>query len=153
MARHYRAHHRVLFNRERISPYCFVQAFTGLLRSFIGSHSRDAPVGTRSGRRQFLWEISASPCNGCHAGASWCVNWFTRPLALVRSLAHSPYSRPIKIRRLEFIRFTLCAMTRASSWRIVCKFRGINSTTRRLSDSRSSPPNYSTEGNAHLVDK
>lgn len=115
MVRHHRAHHRALFNRERISPYCFAQAFTSLLRSFMGSHSRGAPVGTSSSRSPAIPVGNIRvPMQRIHAGASWCVNWFTWPLALARSLALL-HPRPIKIRWLEFIRFALCATTRAPS--------------------------------------
>lgn len=117
MVRHHRAHHRALFNRERISPYCFAQAFTSLLHgpSWV-------PIVAA-----LLWEpaprqVAGNSCGKYprpHAtdprrGFMVCklVYMATRPRPLARSLALL-HPRPIKIRWLEFIRFALCATTRA----------------------------------------
>lgn len=138
MARHHRAHHRALFNREWISPIVSCRHS----RVFSGPSwvpiARDAPVGTRfsPGRRQFLWEIFASPCNGSTPELSWCVNWFTWPLAFARSLAlpsrPPPHKNPMtRAYPFHVMRDDTCTEHIYPS----VNFRRINSTTRRLSDS------------------
>lgn len=141
---HQWAHHRTLFNRKgNAAPHCFVQAFTGLLPLvFMGSHSRrGAPVGTHSS------QVARNSCGKYPrplphpaAGAADLRRGFMACklvyMAGVRSRAYTTRS-PIKIRRLEFIRFTLRGTCEPrAAYRRVRKFRRINSLTRRLSDSR-----------------
>jgi len=115
---------------------------------FMGSHSHGAPVGTHSLQ---VAGNSYGKYPHPHATDPHHARLHSVQIDLhgrSRSLACSLLPRPIKIRWLEFICFMLYDDTCNGpyiSYRHVRKFRRINSSTRRLSDSRGSPPIYGTE--------